>query len=77
MLRVLTFGVCRESIALLRYLLDLALKGQLRGIAVCYWQQGLGNTVALTGVFSADPERALGGADLIKVAAGHQLDLFG
>jgi hypothetical protein len=76
MLRLLSFGTCRESIALLQYLLKLAFCGELRGMAVCYWRHGAGTEVALTGIFQADPERALGGADLIKVAAGHQLDLF-
>lgn len=76
MLRVIGFEACRQTIALLRHLLGLAVRGQLRGVVICYWVQGAGNQVALTGIFDADPERALGAADLIKVAAGHQLDLF-
>lgn len=70
------FGVCRESIALLRLLLDLACKGELRGLAVCYWRRGGGYELALSGIFDAEPERALAGAELIKLQAARQLDLF-
>lgn len=75
-LKVITFGVCRQTIALLAHLLQLAIKGQIRGVAVCYWHFGEGRRVALTGIFGTEPERALSGADLIKVHAAHQLNLF-
>jgi hypothetical protein len=74
--RVVAFGVSRETIALLRHLLALAIKGHLRGLALCYWHQDIGHQVGLTGVYNDQPDRALAGADLIKIAAANQLDLF-
>jgi hypothetical protein len=76
MLKVVSLGVCRDTIALFRFLLRLAITGEIRGAAVCYYRRGIGTEVALTGIYEDEPERALAGADLIKVAAGHQLDLF-
>lgn len=76
MLRLVSFGVCRETMALLRHLLELTTAGEVRGLTVCYWRKGSGYEVALTGVFSTEPTRALAGADLIKVSAALQLDLF-
>ncbi len=75
-LRVVAFTACKESIAVLRYLLQKALKGQLRGLAVCYWTIDGGSHVLLTGAYHAQPKHALAAADLIKVEAAHQLDLF-
>lgn len=74
--RVVAFGVSRETIALLRHLLALAISGHLRGLALCYWHQDIGHRVALTGVYSDEPDRAFAGSDLIKIAAASQLDLF-
>lgn len=76
MLRLVTFGVSRETIAVLLRLVSLARAGKLRGIAVCYWIVGTGSEVALTGLYHADPEKAFAAAARIKVTAAHQLDLF-
>lgn len=76
MLREVPFGISWETVTLLRYLLNLALKGQLRGVAICYWRQRTGHEVALTGVYCEEPDRALGGADLVKAEAARQLRLF-
>lgn len=69
-------GVCAQTLALLGYLLNLARKGELRGLAVCYWRQGLGYEMAFSGIFDAEPEKALAGAELLKLHATRQLDLF-
>lgn len=76
MLRLVRFTVSHETILVLRYLLEKALKGELRGLALCYWSAEGRTRVILTGPYRAQPVNALGAADLIKVAAGHQLDLF-
>lgn len=76
MLRLVTFTVCRETVLVLRYLLHLALTGELRGVAVCYWPTNGGDRVFLTGPYRSQPVHALGAADLIKVSAGYQMDLF-
>lgn len=76
MLKLVAFGICRDTIGLLLHLLLLAKKGHLRGIAVCYWLPGSGTRVALAGIYRREPERALGAADLIKASAGRQMDLF-
>lgn len=76
MLQMITAKACRETVVVLRYLLHKALRGELRGLALCYWPSEGGSRVFLTGPYRAQPVLALGAADLIKVTAGHQLDLF-
>lgn len=76
MLRVVAFTVCKETVAVLRELLQKALSGQVRGLAVCYRTTDGGSEVVLTGSYQAQPELALSAADLMKVTAAHQLDLF-
>lgn len=76
MLRLITVKACRETVLVLRYLLHEALRGELRGLALCYWPSDGAGRVVLTGPYRSQPVLALGAADLIKVAAGHQLDLF-
>lgn len=77
MLRLVSFTACKQSISVLRCLLQLALKGELRGLALCYWTVEGGSRVILTGAYRADAERALGAAELIKVKALSDRDLFG
>lgn len=76
MLHVVKSLVSRETVAVLRDLLQRALTGQLRGLALCYWSAEGASVVLLTGVYRAQPEHALSAADRIKVIAAHQLDLF-
>lgn len=76
MLRLITMKACKETVSVLLWLLDQARTGQLRGLALCYWTATGKREVLLTGVYRMEPEFALGAADLIKVTAGHQLDLF-
>lgn len=75
-LRLVPLGVCTQTLALLGHLLNLARKGELRGLAVCYWRQGVGYEMAFSGIFDAEPERALAGAELLRMQAARQLDLF-
>lgn len=76
MLKLIEFGVCKETVSMLRGLLRQALDGGLRGIAVCCWKSDGSSEVLLTGVYRAQPVHALRAADLIKATADHQLDLF-
>lgn len=76
MLRLIKMAVSRDTLAVLRCLLDSAKKGQLRGVAVCYWTTTGRREVVLTGAFRAQPEHAFGAAVLIKVKACNQLQLF-
>lgn len=76
MLRLVSFGVCRQTLALLGHLFNLARTGELRGLAVCYWRQGAGYEMGFSGIFDAEPERTLAGAELLKLHAARQLDLF-
>lgn len=76
MLRLIPFKVCKETIAVLRFLLAMARSGELRGLVLCYWGAQGRREVLLTGTYRAQPELALGAAELIKVTAAHQLDLF-
>lgn len=76
MLRVIDFTLCKQSIAVLRHLLQKALRGELRGLVLCFRTLSGKSEVILTGAYLAQPEQALSAADLIKVKAAHQLDLF-
>jgi hypothetical protein len=75
-LNVLPFGVSKETIALLRYLLRMALRGELSGIVVCYCILGKGDKTALSGIYHFQPKLALAAADLITFTAARQLELF-
>lgn len=78
MLRLIPTAACNETIAVLRFLLEKALRGELRGLVLCYWSsQGGREHVLLTDLYRARPEHAFSAADMIKIAAAHQLDLFG
>lgn len=76
MLRLITFKGCRETVAFLRLLLRKAWDNEVRGLVVCYWTTSGTREVVLTGVYRHQPEHALVAADLIKVRACRQLDLF-
>lgn len=76
MLRLVPFGISKETIAVLQRLLLMACSGQVRGIAICWWNANGSTEVSLTGIFSAQPRHALAASDLLKAAAGRQLDLF-
>jgi hypothetical protein len=76
MLRIVSFSMCRETVAVLRDLLEKALTAKIRGMALCYWTQNGDSVVLLTGAYRVQPQHALSAADLIKVHAAHQMDLF-
>lgn len=76
MLRLVKFPACSETVAVLRVLLRRALRGELRGLALCYRKTTGGDEVILAGVHRAHPENAFIAAVRIKVEAAHQLDLF-
>lgn len=76
MLRIIPFTVCKTTVAALRELLHRTLTGEIRGLALCYWTARGGTEVLLTGAYLAQPEHALSAADLIKVTACQQMDLF-
>lgn len=76
MLKILSFPMCRETASVLRGLLERVLTGQVRGVVLCYWTNTGDSVVLLTGTYRAQPQHALSAADLIKVAAAHQMDLF-
>lgn len=76
MLQLVTFSVSRETVVVLRYLLHKALRGELRGLALCYWPAEGNGRVFLTGPYRSQPVHAMGAADLIKVTAGYQMNLF-
>lgn len=45
----------RDTISVLRALLELAVKGQLRGVAICYRDSEGQEDVAFTGIYRANP----------------------
>lgn len=75
MLQLVRFRPCRETIAVLRVVLRLALAGDLRGLVLCYRTTHGEDVVLFTGVHRARPENALTAGDRIRVAAAKRLDL--
>lgn len=51
---------CRDTIAVLRVLLEMALKGQLRGLAICYRDDSGQEETIFTGVYKAHPDSRWG-----------------
>lgn len=76
MIRVVKFGECKESVAVLKFLLGKAIAGKLRGLALCYRRAGGPDEVMFTGVYRASAEAAMLAGVRIKREAAHQLELF-
>lgn len=49
----------RDTVATLKVLLDMALKGNLRGLAVCYRTQDQEENSVFTGLYKLEPEKAV------------------
>jgi hypothetical protein len=49
---------CRESVSILKVLLELALKGKLRGLVICYRTDDGTERTIYTGAYKAHPGRA-------------------
>lgn len=72
---VARFGICRDTVAVLKFLLELALTGQLRGLALCYRTAEGKDEVLFTGVHDRRPESALGAASQMHVVAANRIEL--
>jgi hypothetical protein len=51
---------CRETVAILRVLLAMALGGKLRGTIICYRADTGEERVVFTGAYKAHPDKAIG-----------------
>lgn len=76
MLHLLKSGPCRETIAIIQWLLKQALKANVRGMALCFRTGDDRDVVFLTGIFRLKPESALVAAERLRQRAVLQLDLF-
>lgn len=52
--------VCKDTISILKVLLAMALKGQLRGLIVCYRTKDGQESTVFTGLYKANPADAAG-----------------
>lgn len=59
---------CRDTIAVLKVLLSMAIKGRLRGLVVCYRTENGEEDTVFTGIYKAHPERAVNASLKISVA---------
>lgn len=50
---------CRDTIAVLKVLLSMAIKGELRGLALCYRTQDGEESTIFTGLYKAHPGTAV------------------
>lgn len=71
--RVLTFGISKDTIAVLKFLLELALTARLHGLSVCYRTDDGKDQILFTGVYEKRPTEALLAASLMHVAAADRL----
>lgn len=51
---------CRETVAILKVLLTLALEGRLRGLIVCFRTDSGEEKTVFTGAYKAHPDKAVG-----------------
>jgi hypothetical protein len=51
---------CRETVAILKVMLTMALDGRLRGAIVCYRADSGEEKVVFTGIYKAQPGKAMG-----------------
>lgn len=49
---------CRDTVAVLKVLLSMAIKGELRGLALCYRMQDGREETVFTGLYKAHPASA-------------------
>jgi len=64
----------QDTIAVLRALLVLALKGKLRGLAICYRDTEGNENVALTGIYKAHSVYAIGAGVRLKTDCARTVD---
>lgn len=64
----------RDTIAVLRALLELALDGKLRGVAICYRDEEGNEEVALTGIYKTHPVYAVNAGVRLKTDCHRDTD---
>ena len=64
----------RDTIAVLRALLELALSGKLRGVAICYRDTEGNEEVALTGIYRTHPVYAVNAGVRLKTDCAKATD---
>lgn len=75
-LHLLKPGPCRETIAIIQWVLKRALKADVRGVALCFRTGEDQDVVFLTGIYRLNPEAVLAAAERLRQRAITQLDLF-
>lgn len=73
-LRVVPFGVCVETVKVLRALLRQANEGGIRGLAVSYRTADGSEENILTGCYDKSPQAAAAAAGRMFILASHQVD---
>lgn len=53
---------CRDTLAVLKVLLSMAVKGELRGLALCYRTEDGEEETVFTGIYKAHPANAVNAA---------------
>jgi hypothetical protein len=66
--------VCRETTETLAYLLDLAERGELHGVALCSKTTAGDELIAFTGKYKSDPSKGLAAAMRMSIRLNALLD---
>lgn len=74
MVSILRFPPCADTVAVMSVLLERALRGELRSVAVCHRTADGRDEVILTGAYKVRAENALGAALRMQQAAEQQLE---
>lgn len=72
-IKLLTYR-CQDTIAVLRVLLAKAIKGELRGLALCYRTENGEEDTVFTGIYKAHPDTALGAGMRMSMAMTREHD---
>lgn len=62
---------CRDTLSILRVLMSMAVRGELRGLVVCYKTAEGVERAVLTGAYKASPSKAAGAAMRMSMQVLH------
>lgn len=74
MLQVVREMVCQDTVAISKWMVREALKGKLRGLAVCFRTIEGEEKFVFTGAYRSRPESAIGGAARLYWAASRKIE---
>lgn len=75
MLQVVREMVCKDTVAIAKWMLRETLTGNLRGVAVCFRTTDGREKFVFTGAYRSRPESAIGAAARLYWAASRRIEI--